>query len=267
MSFKSRVIEFWNKIENLFLVNHACISCRCEIPDGTMFSLCKNCLEGIDKITGNLCKVCGEKVLEDNNYCDACKRIKYSFTHSRSYAVYSDASMNIIKRFKYSSKKYYARYIAELMSENKSYFEGVDYLSFVPIGDKRRKERGFNQAEEIAKHLGEILDIPVIDILEKVGSERHQAGLSKKERQENLSGTIALKSLVALDIKNKTIMIIDDVFTTGSTLSECAKVINGNKKNKPAKILCYTFAKTAYYSTNNGQNQQNILQTEEIKVN
>ena len=181
--------------------------------------------------------------------------------------MYSDVAMNVVKRFKYKSKKYYAKYIAEMMAENKKYFENVDYLTFVPIGAKRRKERGFNQAEEMAKHIGEILNIPVIDTLEKLGSERHQAGLTQKERRENLSGTITLKSCENLDLKDKAIMIIDDVFTTGSTLSECARVINLNKRNKPAKILCYTFAKTAYYSTNNGQNQQNILQTEEIKVN
>lgn len=267
MSLKRGIVNFWNRIENLFLVNHACISCRREIPDETKYFLCKTCADCLDTITGNVCKICGEKILEDNDYCDLCKNVKFNFNQSRSYAVYSDVAMNVVKRFKYNSKKYYAKYIAEMMAENKKYFENVDYLTFVPIGAKRRKERGFNQAEEMAKHIGEILNIPVIDTLEKLGSERHQAGLTQKERRENLSGTITLKSCENLDLKDKAIMIIDDVFTTGSTLSECARVINSNKRNKPAKILCYTFAKTAYYSTNNGQNQQNILQTEEIKVN
>ena len=259
MNFKSKLSRIWSKIENLVFVNHACISCRREILDGTRFSLCENCLADINKISGNVCKVCGEKILVDNKFCDACKNTKYSFSQSRSYAVYTDIAKKIVTRFKYSSKMYYAKHIAEMMAENKEYFENVDYLTFVPIGSKRRKERGFNQAEEIAKHLGNTFNIPVLDILEKVGSERHQAGLTQKERQENLSGTIALRTDVDLDIKNKTIMIVDDVFTTGSTLSECARIINSDKKNKPAKVLCYTFAKTAYYSTNNGQNQQNIL--------
>ena len=85
------------------------------------------------------------------------------------------------------------------------------------------------------------------------------SGKGQKERQANLSGTIVLKEGMNGSLKDKVVMIIDDVFTTGSTLSECAKVIKCNKKNKPTKILCYTFAKTVYYSTNNGQNQQNIL--------
>ena len=254
------------RIESLFLTNHACLSCRREVPDGIRFSLCKDCLGNIDKIDGNICKICGEKILEGNNYCDICRNYKFEFDQSRSYAVYSDVASSIVKRLKYSSKKYYAEHIAELMFENLDYFKGVDYLTFVPIGNKRRKERGFNQAEEIARGLSKLTNIPIVDILEKTGSERHQAGLTQKERQANLSGTIVEKENVD-KIKNKVIMIIDDVFTTGATLSECAKVIKKNRSNKPSRILCYTFAKTAYYSTNNGQNQQNNIKTKEIKVN
>lgn len=253
-------------MENLFFTNHACLSCRREIPDGTSFSLCKDCLENLEKIEGNVCKICGEKILEGNNYCDICKNMKFEFDQSRSYAIYSDVASNIVKRLKYGSKKYYADHIAEMMHENLDYFRGVDCLTFVPIGNKRRKERGFNQAEEIARSLSKLTNIPVVDILEKTGSERHQAGLTQKERRANLAGTLVLKD-VTNNIKGKVIMIIDDVFTTGSTLSECAKVIKKNRSNKPSKIWCYTFAKTAYYSTNNGQNQQNNIKTEEIKVN
>ena len=99
--------------------------------------------------------------------------------------------------------------------------------------------------------------MPVVDILIKSGSERHQAGLTQKERQENLSGSIDLRKDINVDLKNKTIMIIDDVFTTGSTLSECASVIKSRMSSKPSKVLCYTFAKTIFNSTNNSQNQQN----------
>ena len=103
-------------------------------------------------------------------------------------------------------------------------------------------------------------------MLTKKGNERHQAGLSQKERQANLSGSILVKDCDEV-IKDKVVMIIDDVFTTGSTLSECAKVLKSNKANKPSKIYCYTFAKTVYNSTNIGQKQQNNNKTEEIKLN
>ena len=120
MSFISGLTKFWTKIEDLILINHGCLSCRREIVDGSDFSLCENCLENLDVISGNVCKVCGEKVLENNNFCDSCKMVKFNFDQSRSFAYYSDISANIIKRFKYGLKKYYAEYIAKLMSKNKS---------------------------------------------------------------------------------------------------------------------------------------------------
>lgn len=257
MSFKEKIVDIWNRIENLVLVNHACISCRKEIPDGLEFSLCEDCKNSLEIIGDNFCQICGEEIMEGNRFCDNCKSTKYEFDCSRSYARYLDIESNIVKRFKYSSKKYYAEYIAKLMATNKSYFEGVDYLTFVPIGRKRHKERGFNQAEEIAINLGRLMNIPVLDLLVKTGNEKHQAGLTQKERRENLSGTIKINEEIKSFIKNKTIMIIDDVFTTGSTLSECAKVIKGVRASKPKSVLCYTFAKTAYNSSNNGQNLQN----------
>lgn len=267
MSLQSRFIKFLNKFEDLFLTNHACLCCRKEIPDGTEFSLCENCLNGMEKLKGNLCKTCGEKILEGNTYCDRCKLEKYNFSQSRSFAVYDDISSKIVKRFKYNGKKYYAENIAKLMAENGEYFENIDYLTFVPIGKERRRERGFNQAEEIAKVLSEIKSIPVVEFLEKTGSEKHQAGLSQKDRQKNLSGTIVLNEDNKNLLKGKNILIIDDVFTTGATLSECARVLKSQRANKPNEICCYTFAKTILNSTNNGQNQQNNRMKNQIKSN
>lgn len=264
MNFKARLVKLWNGFENLFFTNHACLSCRKEIPDGTNFSLCKNCLESIEVLNENICETCGDKILENNKICDRCKTSKFSFDKSRSFSIYEDVSARLVKRFKYSGKKYYSEHLADLMLTRNECFENIDYITFVPIGTKRRKERGFNQAEELANQIGKKTNIPVIDTLEKLGSERHQAGLSQKERQENLSGTFKLKEGLS-EIKDKNVLLIDDVFTTGATLSECAKVLKSDKKNKPNKVLCYTFAKTKLNSTNNGHFQQNNIQENETK--
>ena len=264
MNFKERLVKIFNRFENLFFKNHSCLACRKEIPDGTNFSLCKNCFESFELLNEFICETCGDKILEDNKFCDRCKHSKFYFDNSKSFAVYEDVSAILVKRFKYSGKKYYAKYLAELMLTRKECFENIDFITFVPIGEKRRKERGFNQAEELAIEIGRLANIPVIDVLEKLGSERHQAGLSQKERQENLSGTFKLKES-ASSLKDKNVLLIDDVFTTGATLSECSKVLKSVKKNKPRKVFCYTFAKTKLNSTNNGHFQQNNIEENETK--
>lgn len=252
MNFFKKILKFFDRAENLVFTNHACICCRREIPDGTRFSLCENCLENIDRIEGKICKICGDKIAENVEICDRCKVSKFDFDKSYSFSVYSDVSAAIIKRFKYSGKKYYAKYIAELMFENKEYFDGIDEITFVPIGKKRKFERGFNQAEEVAKFLGELTGIKVTELLVKCGNERHQAGLSQEDRQKNLTGTICLNDGIKELVKGKNILIIDDVFTTGATLSECARVLKSEKYAKPALVCCYTFAKTCLSLSNNG---------------
>ena len=257
MNLKTRMSRLWNYFEDLFFKNHACLACRKEISDDTQFCLCEKCFGALEVFKGTICEKCGDVVLADNNFCDRCKTTKFEFDKNRSFAVYEDVAAKMVKRFKYSGKKYYAKYLAELMFANREYFEDVDIITFVPIGKRRRAERGFNQAEELAKELGLLTNIEVIDTLNKLGNEKHQAGLSQKERQENLSGSFKLKDEALTSIRNKNILLIDDVFTTGATLSECARVLKSDKKNKPSKIYCYTFAKTRLNSTNNGQIQQN----------
>ena len=257
MNFKIRLKNLWNNIEDSFFKNHACLVCRREIPDGTKFSVCEKCFSEFEILEGNLCEICGDKILEGNRFCDRCKSLDYSFDNSRSLAVYDGGIDKIVKRLKYSGKKYCAKHIAELMFTNQTYFENIDLITFVPIGSKRRKERGFNQAEELAKEIGKLTNIEVVETLNKTGNERHQAGLSQKDRMKNLSGTFSLKDGAGEVIAKKNVLLIDDVFTTGATLSECSKVLRSDKRNKPKSVCCYTFAKTRLNSTNNGQIQQN----------
>ena len=247
MSVKQKLYKILDGFENLILKNHACLACRREIPDGTKFSLCKNCLDNLEEIKGKMCEKCGEELQGDNKFCDTCKSVEYNFDKSRSFAKYEEVASKIVKRFKYNGKLYYGEYIAQLMSTKDECFENIDMIVFVPIGDKRKRERGFNQAEVIAENLSKIKNLPFCDCLEKVGNEKHQAGLSKNERQKNLSGTIKLKDEAKKEIKGKNVLIIDDVFTTGATLSECAKIL---KTAKPKSVFCYTFAKTVLNSTN-----------------
>ena len=126
-------------------------------------------------------------------------------------------------------------------------FENIDVITFVPMGKKGLRERGFNQAEEIANEISKIMNIPVFGLLRKTREHKHQAGLNQKDRLENLKGTFEIISDYKSKIKGERILIIDDVFTTGATLSECAKTI---KEAKPKSVSALTFAKTKLISIN-----------------
>ena len=124
----------------------------------------------------------------------------------------------------------------------------VDAIMFVPSTKKRIKERGFNQAEELAKIACERFDKKLIKALIKTKDTIHQAGGSQEDRMKNLRDSFVVDETFADEICNKKILIIDDVFTTGSTLNECSKAL---KKFKPKKIMTMTFAKTKFNITAN----------------
>lgn len=243
MTMKEKFARFANWIENLFMTNHACLGCGREIVDGTKFQLCENCVKDIEKLSEPLCEKCGDKVLEGNKFCDHCKSNDYYFDCNKSICYYTDVSAKIVKGLKYGRRKYYAKHIADIMTSEKDVFEGVDVITYVPVTSKTRRERGFNQAEEIAREISNIVGIEMVCTLSKSDDTKHQAGLSQKERLENLKDSFLLINDAKDKIKGKVVLIVDDVFTTGTTLSECAKAL---KKAKPAKVKTITFAKTKF---------------------
>ena len=198
----------------------------------------------LDFIEGYVCAKCGEKVIDGNDYCGNCQKFNYHFDKSNSCCYYDEISSRIILGLKYNNRKYYASEISKIMCVNTKTFEDIDIITFVPSSRKTIKSRGYNQAKLIAEEFGKYFNLPVIETLTKVDTKRHQTGSSQKERLENLKGTFSLCE--GINLKNKRILLIDDVFTTGSTLDECAKTL---KRTKPKVVNCYTFAKTKFNFT------------------
>lgn len=243
MEIKDKVLEMTNFFENMLMKNHACICCNREIVDGTEFQICKKCRKSIVPIDGNVCKVCGESLKKGLEMCDRCKVTTFAFDVNRSYTHYEEMSSNIVKGLKFGHRKYFAENVADMLCSMKDYFKDVDVLTFVPISADRLKQRGFNQAEVVATSISKKLKIPIVDMLSKVTDGKHQTELSQAERYKNLIGSFVLKDGIKEKIKDKVVMIVDDVFTTGSTLNECAKTI---RKHKPKLIKTVTFAKTKF---------------------
>ncbi|MGV2643905.1 ComF family protein, partial [Clostridium perfringens] len=115
----------------------------------------------------------------------------------------------------------------------------ADGIFFIPSSKKSLKERGFNQCEFIAKILGDRLDVPVYKDIIKIKNIKEQKTLSKEERWKNISGAFEVVSNI--NIKNKKVILIDDVVTTGATLLECEKLFI---KNGACSIKMLTVAKS-----------------------
>lgn len=245
MKFTQILKNILCKFENLFMKNHECISCSREILDGSEFQLCDKCVSEIEFLDGFVCEKCGEKLDKNLMICDLCKDRDYVFDKNYSACYYTDVPAKIVKSFKFHSRKYYAEYIAKIMHEKLTCFEGVDIITFVPLSKSRTRERGFNQAEEIAKELEKLTGIKCESLLLKTKEGKHQAKLNQKDRLENLKNSFDFVTNAKTIVKNKTILIVDDVFTTGTTLNECSKVI---KSKGAKKVVTATFAKTKFNS-------------------
>jgi len=203
-------------------------------------SFCLGCQE---KEETYLCEDC-ESTLEISSFHQPYQGLNFSDLY---FAInYQNPLIKIlIRKFKYQPFiKELAKPLTyliikhfQLLEKNLNFFKAI--LIPVPLTKKKQKERGFNQAEEIAKELSLFLRVPLIsNLLIKIKETPSQTEVSAEKRRENLKNAFLCQDFNK--IKNKTILLIDDVFTTGSTLEECSRVL---KKAGAKKIIGIVIAK------------------------
>lgn len=129
-------------------------------------------------------------------------------------------------------------YIVEIMIDKLS-IENInfDYILYVPLHKKRERKRGFNQSKIIANQLGKELGIEVLDILERSKNTRRLFELDEKERKKELKNVFKISKDIE-NYTNKNILLIDDIFTTGSTVNEISKLLKLNGINE---VYIFTF--------------------------
>lgn len=212
-----------------------CVICGDDIPGYDRYAVCDRC-----ELSHNTkyCLRCGRAMKNMADYCDYCQNHKYAFDFARAPFVYENEVVNLVHKLKYGGGKYLAEVMAEFMADE--YYESgfdADIVTFVPMHEKKKHKRGYNQAEEIARALSGILELPLVDVLDRVKLTDNLAKLGKAERAEAIDGAIALNP--GVKVKRKKILLVDDVFTTGATSNECARVL---KRAQSSKIFVLTFA-------------------------
>ena len=158
-------------LDFIYPENISCILCNKPIKKINTYSLCKDCFKELNFIQDG-CIKCGKPIIYhsleklDICGCSYCFNKSFYFDKAISCIEYSDISKSMILGFKYKNKTYMAKYISNIMKE-KLDLENIkfDYITFVPLHKKRMRKRGFNQSEKIAKELGKMIDIPILDCI------------------------------------------------------------------------------------------------------
>ena len=185
--------------------------------------ICDNCLGKIIRIKEQGCPFCHKKT-NGGRLCAAC-RAKHELTGVVAYGYFHDPILKqIIHPYKYEGISAAGEVISLLLAQTiKSTAINFDIITFAPVSKRRFNERGYNQAEILAKHLSEYFEKPLFRKISKIKHTPTQVGLKRKDRLRNLEGTIVVKDSDIL--KGRRVIIIDDVLTTGATLDECARAL------------------------------------------
>lgn len=194
--------------------------------------ICKVCQDKLIYIEEPRCKKCSKPVEhEEQEYCRDCLRKNYHYDKGFAVWVYDNAMRHSIANFKYHGRKEYAKfYTREVIRLYKEQILKLspDVIIPVPLHRSKYRERGYNQAQLLASGIGKELKIPVItQVLIRDKKTLPQKKLSDKERLRNLSEAFQWNEKAACRYQEKItkVLLIDDIYTTGSTIEACSRVL------------------------------------------
>lgn len=172
------------------------------------------------------CPRCSEKTAtEQTRVMHHCAGRGYDFDFYVSPFPYADEPAQAVRDLKFHGWEQHAEHLAYYLYQalQEQGFPPYDVIAYVPMQRKKQRRRGFNQAQKLAKFLSRQSRRPVTDTLNKVKDTLEQHTLNEKERRTNLWGAFAVSD--SSEVEGKTVLLVDDVFTTGSTANECASVL------------------------------------------
>jgi ComF family protein len=203
-----------------------CVSCHQLLEQPTGGPVCAACWRSILPLTPPLCDRCGDplrtwRTTDPAAPCTRCRRRRSHVDRARAIGAYDGALRAIVHALKYDARRSLARRLASLMRER-----GADVLSGatcivpVPLHPSRRRQRGFNQAADLARALG----LPVLEALRRVQATPTQTSLPAARRHKNVRGAFAM-TRAGQTLGGAIVVLVDDVCTTGATLDACARVL------------------------------------------
>lgn len=234
---------FYSEILN-FLFPPLCHICHSYISDADAIQICPKCRETFTAIKSPYCTVCGIpfNCHGDNHICGVCTIEPPKFDSACAAYTYHGGIKELLHNYKYTPKPQLRKPLGLLLVDKLTeYVHQIhpDLILPVPLHKKRLRQRGFNQAILLGEILSKQWHLPLErNLLQRIRYTKPQVTLSAVERRTNVNGAFAVKNSVPLS--GKKIVLLDDVFTTGSTLNECAKAL---KSAGAIEVHCITVAR------------------------
>ncbi len=235
-----------------------CLVCGQMLDTGLRVPFCHICIAELTRaLPAPLCSLCGrpiylqESSTKNSALCYMCRRGAYHFDLARSYGAYTPAMARAVVMLKHEEVTplgaWFADLLARLVVRDPALF-AADAVVPVPLDPGRRRERGYNQAELIARPLARLLGIPFRSyLLVRTRPRPDKLRLTRRERWETVRGAYATRQGVQVD--KLRVILVDDVFTTGATLDACSQAL---RRAGAARVACLTVARAIQQPVNPG---------------
>ncbi|MDK2799523.1 MAG: competence protein ComFC [Clostridiales bacterium] len=206
-----------------------CIFCNTILTPGVTLQICPECYDKIPFVQGKVCETCGQVI--DTAYgpekCLDCRDVRHYFEKNISPCEYKGMMRDAMVRFKFFKKRWYAKTLGQLMLKKLRKMKNLpifDIIVYTPLYKKRLSERGFNQAKLLAKVIAQELPCSLGEnILLKIKDTQPQSKLTRSQRRKNIKDAFQISDETV--VKGKTVLLVDDVYTTGTTVDECSKLL------------------------------------------
>jgi Predicted amidophosphoribosyltransferases len=233
-------------LDLIYPANIYCISCGNIIDDSRPYALCDACVRGLKWANGRTCLRCG-KILQDTylqELCTDCADGSHVFERGFTCVEYGVQERQMLHRFKYKDQAYLGRKMAELMYDRILAEElPADLILPVPMHPRKEKKRGYNQAAVLAKCLAKYMELPYDGkLLGRVVETEAMSKLGALGRKKNIQEVFAVESRGIKHLNGRTVLLVDDIYTTGSTADACAAAL---LEAGASKVFIFTFASGA----------------------
>lgn len=238
-------------IQFLFPDNLVCHFCDVELPPNAEEPICEQCNQELVFLEGHLCRKCGRHIAEAYDQyepyafkCKECQEQFHFFAKHRSYTLYDGKIKDALMGLKYKRQVYQGVFLGKKLAQlirSDVELQNFDFVVPVPAHYRRQLKRGYNQSEILANQMCRALDVQKsVKMIKRTRSTKKLKNLGRESRKMMLKSVFLVKSEWKERVKGKTVMLVDDIYTTGATLNACSQVLYEAGADK---IVCVTVAR------------------------